>query len=133
MKYSHTDNGGKYIWSFDEYCKDHGIKNERIVPKTPQHNGIVERMSRTIKMSIACMLSHVELAGHFGRKQWGLHVIQHASVIEILVYAAVRMRFDISHAIGIVSRFLFNPHKAHWKQWSGFSYISGVPPIYIYD
>lgn len=66
MKYSHTDNGGKYIRLFDEYCIDQGIKHERIVPKTPQHNGIVERMSHTIKTSIGCMLSHVELPGHFG-------------------------------------------------------------------
>ncbi|GAA0150005.1 hypothetical protein LIER_09038 [Lithospermum erythrorhizon] len=55
------DNGGKYIGLFDQYCKEHGIRHEKIVPKTPQQNELAERMNRTIVEKIRCMFSHSNL------------------------------------------------------------------------
>nr|XP_029143958.1 probable LRR receptor-like serine/threonine-protein kinase At3g47570 [Arachis hypogaea] len=44
-----VDDSSSDLWGpFEEYCKGHGIKLEKIVPKTPQHNGVVERMNHTI-------------------------------------------------------------------------------------
>lgn len=43
-----TNNGGEYIGLFKEYCKSHDIKHDQTVPKTPQHNDVVERKNRTI-------------------------------------------------------------------------------------
>ncbi|PKI68495.1 hypothetical protein CRG98_011133 [Punica granatum] len=43
-----VDNGGEYRGPFENYCRTHGIKLERTVPKTPQQNGLAERMNRTI-------------------------------------------------------------------------------------
>ena len=40
--------------------------------------------------------------------------ISYSSVIGSLMYIMVRIRPDIAHAIGIVSRFLSNPGKEHW-------------------
>ena len=47
LKYVIADNGGEYRRPFEQYCKSHGIKLEKTVPKTPQQNGVAERMNRT--------------------------------------------------------------------------------------
>ena len=36
LKCIRSDNGGEYKGPFEYYCKTHGIKLERIVPKIPQ-------------------------------------------------------------------------------------------------
>ncbi|BBG99422.1 hypothetical protein Prudu_009111 [Prunus dulcis] len=54
LKCIRTDNGGEYMGMFRNYCRNNGIRHERSVLKTPQHNGIAERMNRT-------MLSHAKL------------------------------------------------------------------------
>lgn len=61
LKCVQADNSGAYRWLFKEYYKSHGAKLEKIVPKTPQHNGVAKRMNKTICERIKCMLSHVKL------------------------------------------------------------------------
>ena len=57
LKGLHTDNGGEYFsHEFREYCSKHEIRNEKMAPGTPQHNGVVERMNRTIVEKVICML-----------------------------------------------------------------------------
>ena len=49
LKQLRTDNGGEYISKeFKEYCSKHGIRHEKTVLGTPQHNSVVERMNQTI-------------------------------------------------------------------------------------
>ena len=67
LKSIKADNGSEYKGPFEQYCISHGIKLEKMVPKTPQQNSIVERMNRTICDKIRCMLSHVKLPKYF----WG--------------------------------------------------------------
>ena len=66
------------------------------------------------------------LVGHFKiskrlylsmeKEKGEMSVIPYSSTIGSLMYAMVCTRPDISHAIdGVVSRFLANPSKAHWK------------------
>lgn len=45
----------------------------------------------------------------------GMHKVPHASVICSLMYAMVCTRVDITHMVGIVSRYLENPRKDHWN------------------
>ena len=52
---------------FRHYCISKGIRHERSVPKTPQHNGVAERMNRTIVEKVRTMLSHAKLPKSF----WG--------------------------------------------------------------
>ncbi|CAA0819883.1 Unknown protein [Striga hermonthica] len=49
LKCLRSDNGGEYTSKeFDAYCRTYGIRHEKSVPRTPQHNGVAERMNRTI-------------------------------------------------------------------------------------
>ena len=65
LKAIRADNGVEYKGSFENYCKLHGIRLEKTVPKTPQQNGVAERMNRTIEERIGCMLYHSKLPKSF--------------------------------------------------------------------
>ena len=57
LKRLRTDNGREYISrEFEEYYFKHGIRHDKAIPGTPQHNGVVERMNRTIVEKVRCML-----------------------------------------------------------------------------
>ncbi|KAH9647599.1 Endoglucanase 8 [Citrus sinensis] len=44
-----TDNGLEFCSKeFEEYCQKHGIKRHKTVRFTPQHNGLAERMNKTL-------------------------------------------------------------------------------------
>ena len=45
LKCIRIDNGGEYIDPFDYYCKSQGIFHQKTPPKTPQLNGLTERMN----------------------------------------------------------------------------------------
>lgn len=62
LKCLRSDNGGEYCsWEFKDYCSKHGIRHEKTVPYTPQHNGVAERMNCTILEKIRSMLSSAKL------------------------------------------------------------------------
>ena len=65
LKCVRSDNGGEYRGPFEEYCRVHGIKLEKTVPKTPQQNDIAEKMNRTITEKVKCVLSHAKLPKSF--------------------------------------------------------------------
>ncbi|GAA0142710.1 transmembrane signal receptor [Lithospermum erythrorhizon] len=79
LKCIRTDNGGEYIGLFDQYCRAHGIRHEQSVPKTPQHNGLAERMNRTIMEKVRCMLSHSNLPKTF----WGEALCASTQIINL--------------------------------------------------
>ena len=59
-----------------------------------------------------------------------MSVIPYSSIVGSLVYAMVCTRLDISHAVGVVSRFLANPGKTHWEvvKWI-FRYPRGTSKV----
>ncbi|GKV14795.1 hypothetical protein SLEP1_g25613 [Rubroshorea leprosula] len=68
LKCLHTDNGREYTSKeFRDYCSKHGIRHEKTIPGTPQHNGVAERMNRTIVEKVRCMLRMATLPKPF----WG--------------------------------------------------------------
>ncbi|KAM1154260.1 hypothetical protein ACFX19_037276 [Malus domestica] len=68
LKCLRSDNGDEYTsHQFREYCVKHGIRHEKTVPGTPQHNGVAERMNRTIMEKVRCMLRTAKLSKQF----WG--------------------------------------------------------------
>jgi len=60
-----TDNGGEYCGPFDVYCKQQNIKHEKTPSKTPQLNGLAERMNKTVIKRVRCMLSEAKFPKHF--------------------------------------------------------------------
>ena len=76
MKCLRSDNGGEYCSKeFDDYCSYHGIHREKIVLRTPQENGVSERMNKTIMERARSMRLHAGLPLQF----W-------ADVVDIFVY-----------------------------------------------
>ena len=52
------DNGSEYTSKeFEDYLKKNGIRHECTVPKTPEQNGVAERMNRTLVENVRAMLS----------------------------------------------------------------------------
>ncbi|WVY96494.1 hypothetical protein V8G54_028645 [Vigna mungo] len=74
-----SDNGGKYRGPFEHYCKAHGIRHEKVPPKTPQMNGVAERFNRTIAEKVRSMLSHAKLPKSF----WGEALVTAADLINL--------------------------------------------------
>jgi len=59
-------NGGEHcLKPFKEYSNKFGIKNENIVPSTPQHNAVEERTNHKIMEKVRSMLSNSSLENHF--------------------------------------------------------------------
>eukprot|EP00253_Pinus_taeda_P023450 PITA_23450 len=66
LKCFRSDNGGEYCRKeFDRYCLENGIRREKTVPRTPQENGVSERMNRTIMERARCMRLHAGLPLQF--------------------------------------------------------------------
>jgi hypothetical protein len=65
LKCLRSDNSGEYCSKeFDEYCAVNGIRREKIVLRTPQQNGVAERMNRTITERARSMLLNAGLPKH---------------------------------------------------------------------
>ena len=68
IKMLRTDNGLEFCSDeFNRYCQDVGIRRHNTVIKTPQQNGIAERMNRTLIERVRCMLN----AAGLGKQFWG--------------------------------------------------------------
>ena len=62
LKCLRSDNGGEYIdGGFKKCCATNGIRMEKTISRTPQQNGVAERMNRTINERAKSMRLHSEL------------------------------------------------------------------------
>eukprot|EP00253_Pinus_taeda_P013261 PITA_13261 len=76
LKYLRSENGGEYCSNdFDRYYSKCGIHREKIIPRTPQENGVLERMNRTTMERTRCMRLHAGFPLQF----W-------ADAVDIVVY-----------------------------------------------
>ena len=89
LKVIGADNNGEYKGPFESYCKLHGIRLEKIIPKTPQQNGVAKRMNITIEEWIRCMLSHSKLPKSF----WG--EVMRTSIDLINLSPSIPLKCDI--------------------------------------
>lgn len=66
IKTLRTDNGGEYTSTkFEKYLKTEGIRHELTVPKTPEQNGVAERLNRTLVEMTRSMLLDAKLPKKF--------------------------------------------------------------------
>ena len=57
LKIWRTNNGGEYTSNkFEKYLRLEGIRHECTVPKTPEQNGVNERLNRTLIETVRSML-----------------------------------------------------------------------------
>ena len=57
LKIFRTDNGGEFCSTeFEGFLRNEGIKHEYTIPKTPEQNGVAERLNRTLMEAVCCML-----------------------------------------------------------------------------
>ena len=93
LKCIRTDNGGEYCGPFDEYCKHQGIRHQKTPPKTPQLNGLAERMNRTLMERVRCLLSEAKLPNSF----WGEALLTAAHVINLT--PVVALQSDVPNSV----------------------------------
>ena len=63
VKYLRFDNGTKYTDSwFQKFCEKHGIQRHFSVRKTPQQNGVAERINRSLTERARCLRLNVGLS-----------------------------------------------------------------------
>ena len=66
LKVLRTDRGGEYTSAeFEKFLQSAGVRHELTVPKTPEQNGVAERMNRTLVESVRSMLSDANLPQKF--------------------------------------------------------------------
>ena len=74
------DGRGEYFSSkFTAYLKNIRILHKKTNPRTPQENGVAERVNRTLVTMTIAMLKPVE--AQLGRSTWP-YAIQHAALIK---------------------------------------------------
>ena len=62
LKTLHSNNGGECISADFEKClKKEGVRHELTVPKTPEQNGVAERVNRTLVEAVRSMLADSSL------------------------------------------------------------------------
>ena len=66
LKALRTDNGGEYTSTeFETYLKREGVQHELTIPKTPEQNGVAERMNRTLVEAVRSMLADAQPPHNF--------------------------------------------------------------------
>ncbi|KAK9078793.1 hypothetical protein SSX86_002851 [Deinandra increscens subsp. villosa] len=89
LKKLRTDNGLEFCNSqFDQFCKEFGVIRNHTVPGTPQQNGLVERMNRTLLNKVRCMLHSSGLPKSF----WAEAVVTATYLVNRSPSTAIEMK-----------------------------------------
>ena len=96
LKCLRSDNRSEYTSNeFKSYYFEKGIRHEKTVPGTPQQNGVIEMMNRTIVEKIRCMLRMANLPKSF----WGEAIVTACYLINRS--PSVPLDFDIPERVWI--------------------------------
>ena len=82
------------------------------------------------------LVAHFKLSTSLGslyaEKETYMSIIPYACAVGSLMYAMVCTSLDIAHAVSVVSHFMSNPGKEHWKavQWM-LRYLRGTSKIWF--
>jgi hypothetical protein len=86
LKCVRSDNRGEYYGPFDVYCREQGIRHKNASPKTPELNGLAEKMNRTLVERVRSVLSDAKLPNSF----WGETLYTVARVINLTPIVALQ-------------------------------------------
>ena len=81
IKIFHSDRGGEFMsGDFDTFLEEQGITRETSAPRTPQQNGVAERMMQTLGGGARAMLHHSGMSDGFWAEAMGVaaHVLNRA-------------------------------------------------------
>ena len=66
LKTLRSDNGGEYTsLEFERYLKEQGIIHQLTIPKSPQQNGVAERLNRTVMNMVRSILAVYKMPQRF--------------------------------------------------------------------
>ena len=71
-------------------------------------NPVIVPLASHFKLSSGLCPSSIEDKYYMSR-------VPYANTVGCLMYAMVGTRHDISHAIGVVNKYMANPRKEHWN------------------
>ena len=81
IKFFRSDRGGEFMSDeFTQFLEEHGITRETSAPRTPQQNGVAERMNQTLLGGARAMVQHAGMTKGFWAKAIGVatHIINRA-------------------------------------------------------
>ena len=81
IKFFHSDRGGEFMSDeFTAFLEDQGITRELSAPRTPQQNGVAERMNQTLLGGMRAMLHHSGMSKGFWAEAMGtaVHILNRA-------------------------------------------------------
>jgi hypothetical protein len=94
IKCLRSGNGGEFTSKeFMDYCRNHGIKRQFYVPRTPQHNGFVETKNMTVQKMAQTMLMDSKLTYFFCTQE--VHTIIHIQNKVMLKNNTDKMRCEL--------------------------------------
>jgi len=99
IKRLRTDNGLEFCeGQFNEFCENEGIVRHRTVRKTPQQNGVAERMNRPLLERARCMLSTANLSKDF----WAEAINMACYLVNRSPYTAIECKTPVEVRYGLV-------------------------------
>ena len=104
------------LWLSQEKYIEKELKRFNMEKANPVATPFASHFKLSSKQSPASEKEKVEMA-----------IVPYASAVGSLMYAMVCTRPDITHAVGVVSRYLSNPGKEHWNvvKWI-LKYLKGT-------
>jgi len=81
IRFFRSDCGGEFMSAaFMEFLEERGITRETSAPRTPQQNGVAERMNQTLLGGTRAMMQHSGMSKGFWAEAMGTaaHILNHA-------------------------------------------------------
>ncbi|GJZ50762.1 hypothetical protein Tco_0605277 [Tanacetum coccineum] len=127
------DDGGRNYWR-DRKVRWLWVSQEKYIEKVLQVFFVAQSKPVSTPLADHFKLDRSTISGKDKEFKY-MKTVSYSSAFGSLMYAMVCMRPDLAHAVSVVSRFMANPRKAHWKavKWI-LRYLKGVSNIFlVYD
>ncbi|KAH9651792.1 hypothetical protein KPL70_026888 [Citrus sinensis] len=142
-----TDNGGEYTdGEFLAFCKQEGIQRQFTVAYTPQQNGVVERMNRTLSERIRAMLRIAGLPNSYWAEvaKTACYIVNWSPSTAIGLKTAMEMwtrkpaDYSYLHAFGCPVYVMYNAQErtrldAKSRRCIFLGYVDGVKGYRLWD